>query len=153
MEIRRSRGDRGFPRWDLLGCGIWRCRIGVGMASKMMRWRPWPPLPSKKFQVKLVVKRVEGVGAGDEAAGSGRKIVAEVRWKGPKLSLSSLRRTAKRNRTREEEVSDGGMVEWNEEFETVCTLTAQKENAFHPREVFFSVFNVSRSQSLNCLFT
>ncbi|XP_042467712.1 uncharacterized protein LOC122050908 isoform X1 [Zingiber officinale] len=113
------------------------------MASRMIRWRPWPPLLSKKFQVKLVVKRVEGVGAGDEAADSGRKIVAEVRWKGPKLALSSLRRTAKRNRTREEEVSDGGMVEWNEEFETVCTLTAQKENAFHPWEVVFSLFNVS----------
>ncbi|WOL19614.1 hypothetical protein Cni_G28416 [Canna indica] len=111
------------------------------MAARMMRWRPWPLL-SKKFQVRLVVRRVGGVSAGDEAAALG-KVTAEVKWKGPKVALSSLRRTVKRNRTREEELGDGGLVEWNEEFETVCTLTAHKENAFHPWEIVFVVFNGS----------
>ncbi|XP_074577659.1 uncharacterized protein LOC141834110 [Curcuma longa] len=107
------------------------------MASRMMRWRAL----SRKFQVKLVVRRVEGVGAEDEASTARKKVSLEVRWKGPKLALSSLRRTAKKNRTREEQVGDGGVVEWNEEFETVCTLAAHRENAFHPWEVFFTVFN------------
>ncbi|CAL9175255.1 uncharacterized protein LOC135612065 [Musa acuminata AAA Group] len=111
------------------------------MVSRMMRWRPWPPLLSKKFRVRVVVRRVEGVSGGDEAAGTGRKVAVEVRWKGPKLALSSLRRTARRNRTREEEVGDGGLVEWNEEFETVCTLTPHKESSFQPWEITFIVLN------------
>ncbi|XP_042473757.1 uncharacterized protein LOC122056056 [Zingiber officinale] len=114
------------------------------MASRMMRWRPWPPLLSRKFQVKLVVRRVEGVSAEDEAPAAGKKVSLVVRWKGPKLALSSLRRTAKKNRTREVQVGDGGVVEWNEEFETVCTWTAHRENALHPWEVLFTVFNGSR---------
>ncbi|CAL9090075.1 unnamed protein product [Musa textilis] len=115
------------------------------MPARMMRWRPWPPLSSKKFQVRLVVRRVEGVSAWDEAAAVAevRKVAVEVRWKGPKVALSSLRRTVKRNRTREEEVGDGGVVEWNEEFETVCTLTAHKDSGFHPWEIAFNVFDVS----------
>ncbi|RZR78683.1 hypothetical protein BHM03_00004104 [Ensete ventricosum] len=114
------------------------------MTVTMMRWRPWPPLLSKKFQVRLVVRRVDGVSAGDEAAEEvRRKVAAEVTWKGPKVALSSLRRTVKRNRTREEEVRDGGVVAWNEEFEMVCTLTAHRRNAFHPWEIVFAVFNLA----------
>ncbi|GFZ09254.1 hypothetical protein Acr_20g0010620 [Actinidia rufa] len=30
------------------------------MVVKMMRWRPWPPPPSKKLEVSLVVRRLEG---------------------------------------------------------------------------------------------
>ncbi|RRT68150.1 hypothetical protein B296_00015607 [Ensete ventricosum] len=111
------------------------------MPARMMRWRPWPPLSSKKFQVRLVVRRVEGVSTGDEAASVAevRKVAVEVRWKGPKVALSSLRRTVKRNRTREEEVGDGGVVEWNEEFETVCTLTSHKDSGFHPWDIAFNL--------------
>lgn len=106
-----------------------------------MRWRSRPPLPNK-FKVRLQVKRVEGVRAEMEPDVE-RKVIAEVRWKGPKVTLSSLRRTVKKNRTREEEVGDGGVVEWNEEFESVCTLTPNKENAFYPWEVAINVLNVS----------
>lgn len=74
------------------------------------------------------------------------RVMAEVRWKGPKAALSSLRRTVKRNCTREEEVRDG-LVEWNEEFESVCSLTAHRENSFHPWEIAFAVFNVSTNFS------
>ncbi|KAG6498951.1 uncharacterized protein LOC121995907 isoform X1 [Zingiber officinale] len=112
------------------------------MASRMMRWRPWAPLLSRKFRVKLVVRRIEGVGGGDEAD-AGRKMAVEVTWKGPKLALRSLRRTVKKNRTKEEEVSDGGVVVWNEEFQTLCTLTAHRENDFYPWEVVFTTFNGS----------
>ncbi|XP_010907959.1 uncharacterized protein [Elaeis guineensis] len=110
------------------------------MVARMMRWRPWPPLMSKKFHVRLVVRRMDGVEA-EMAA----RVTAEVRWKGPKAALSSLRRTVKRNCTREEEVRDGS-VEWNEEFESVCSLTAHRENCFHPWEIAFAVFNVGVNQ-------
>lgn len=124
------------------------------MASRMIRWRPWPPLLSRKFRVKLAVRRVEGVGGGDEAeAGAGRKMAVEVRWKGPKLALRSLRRRVKKNRTREEEVGDGGVVVWNEEFQTLCTLSAHRENDFHPWEVVFTAFNVSHNRTLKPYFS
>ncbi|XP_072957028.1 uncharacterized protein [Typha angustifolia] len=114
------------------------------MVARMMRWRPWPPLLAKKFQVKLVVERMEGVRVEEPAA----RVTAEVRWKGAKAALSSLRRTVRRNRTREEEVGrgeeegegEGGVVEWNEEFESVLTLTSHRENVFHPWELSFVVF-------------
>ncbi|KAJ6819215.1 uncharacterized protein M6B38_403395 [Iris pallida] len=112
------------------------------MVAKMMRWRPWPPLLSRKFGVRVLLKKVDGLDAGDGVGGEGRVLVAEVRWKGPKLALGSLRRTVKRNCTREEEVKPGlGSVEWNEEFGSACTLTFHKDDAFHPWEVEIRVFN------------
>ncbi|KAE8700905.1 hypothetical protein F3Y22_tig00110551pilonHSYRG00123 [Hibiscus syriacus] len=93
------------------------------MVVKMMRWRPWPPLVSKKYEV-------------------------EVRWKGLKASLSSLRRTGKRNFTKEVDgVDENGVVVWDEEFQSLCNLSAYKDSVFHPWEIAFSALNVS-SQGL-----
>ncbi|KAJ8484442.1 hypothetical protein OPV22_016927 [Ensete ventricosum] len=103
----------------------------------MVLWWPWPPLLTRKFQVRLVVRRIEGV----SVDGAAEAAAAEVSWKGPKAALSSLRRTVRRNRTREEAVGEGGLVAWNEEFEAACTLTAHRENAFHPWEIAFRVLN------------
>ncbi|KAL9399813.1 hypothetical protein Peur_008774 [Populus x canadensis] len=131
------------------------------MVVKMMRWRPWPPLVSKKYEVRLVVRRMEGwdvvreavaaapgTSSGGDLKDKSEKLTVEIRWKGPKLALSSLRRTAvKRNFTKEVEVcgaegeNGGVLVEWDEEFESLCTLSAYKENVFHPWEISFTVFN------------
>ncbi|KAK4759597.1 hypothetical protein SAY87_022728 [Trapa incisa] len=112
------------------------------MVVKMMRWRPWPPLAERKYEVRLVVRKLEGCDPAPEGAPRG-KVAVEVRWKGPKLALmSSLRRTpVKRNFTREEEFGGDGVVLWDEEFESLCTLSAYKDNAFHPWEIAFTVFN------------
>lgn len=112
----------------------------------MMKWRPWPPLVSKKFDVKLIVRRLEGcnpVQSDVEKAHDFSRMKVEVRWKGPKVALSSLRRTLKRNFTKEEDVRSNGVVEWDEEFNSLCSLSAYKDNAFHPWEIAFTVFNVS----------
>ncbi|OWM82600.1 uncharacterized protein LOC116208321 [Punica granatum] len=108
------------------------------MVAKMMRWRPWPPLPTRKYEVRLVVRRLEGCDPLPEG-----RLAVEVRWKGPKVALmSSLRRTAvKRNFTREEGLGGDGFVVWDEEFESLCALSACKENVFHPWEIAFTVFN------------
>ncbi|EPS73664.1 hypothetical protein M569_01090 [Genlisea aurea] len=119
------------------------------MVVKIMRWRPWPPLASRKFSVRLTVKRLEGfdwVGEGAERDDGG--LAVEIRWKGPKISLGSFRRTVKRNCTREEipkkKAVDGQygavLVEWDEEFHSVCNFTGYKDNAFHPWEINFTVF-------------
>ncbi|EEF38291.1 uncharacterized protein LOC8259776 [Ricinus communis] len=125
------------------------------MVVKMMRWRPWPILGPRKYEVRLVVRRMEGWDLAKESISSDgeekkEKLTVEIRWKGPKFALSSLRRrtTVKRNFTKQVEVSVGGeddnpngVVEWDEEFQSLCTLSPQKENVFHPWEIAFTVFN------------
>ncbi|KAK4755234.1 hypothetical protein SAY87_008991 [Trapa incisa] len=112
------------------------------MVVKMMRWRPWPPPAPRKYEVRLVVRKLEGCDPAPEGAARG-KVAVEVRWKGPKVALmSSLRRTPlKRNFTREEEFGGDGVVLWDEEFENLCTLSAYKENGFYPWKIAFTVFN------------
>ncbi|OWM79021.1 uncharacterized protein LOC116195888 [Punica granatum] len=121
------------------------------MVVKMMRWRPWPPPATKKYEVRLVVRTLQGCDPLPEGAGEDRKLTAEIRWRGPKLALmSSLRRApVKRNFTTEEVLAQNGAVVWEEEFQTVCGLTAYKENVFHPWEIGFTVFNVSSQGSKN----
>ncbi|KAK9061497.1 hypothetical protein SSX86_018679 [Deinandra increscens subsp. villosa] len=114
------------------------------MVVNVIKWRPWPPFLSKKFKVKLVVKKMEG-GNCDPVHADPQKEnhrAVEVRWKGPKITLSSFRRTVKRNFTREEKVVDSnGVVLWDEEFQSVCTLSGSKDNAFNPWEIGFTVLN------------
>jgi hypothetical protein len=70
----------------------------------------------------------------------------EIRWKGPKLALSSLRRNAVvRNFTGEAHPKgdENNVVLWDEEFCSFVNLSANKENGFHPWEIAFTIFNVS----------
>ncbi|MBA0607922.1 hypothetical protein Godav_020185 [Gossypium davidsonii] len=113
------------------------------MVVKMIRWRPWPPLVSKKYEVKLMVRRLEGWDLKREGEEKPEKLAVEIRWKGPKASLGSLRRTVKRNFTKEVDggVGQNGVIIWDEEFQTLCSLSAYKDNVFHPWEIAFSVLN------------
>ncbi|TKY61902.1 hypothetical protein E2542_SST11755 [Spatholobus suberectus] len=116
------------------------------MVVKMMRWRPWPPLVSRKYEVRLVVRRLQGCDLLRDAAREGSRLVVEVRWKGPKLTLGSLRwNSVARNFTREADVDvdDGGaaVVHWDEEFQTLCNLNGYKDNVFHPWEIAFTLLN------------
>ncbi|XP_052624583.1 uncharacterized protein LOC111899810 [Lactuca sativa] len=114
------------------------------MVVNVIKWRPWPPLLSKKFKVKLVVKKMEGENCdlvhADPEKDNHRAV--EIRWKGPKITLSSFRRTVKRNFTREEKVIEpNGVVQWDEEFHSICTLSGSKDNAYNPWEIGFTVLS------------
>ncbi|KAG4142297.1 hypothetical protein ERO13_D06G121600v2 [Gossypium hirsutum] len=112
------------------------------MVVKMMRWRPRPSMVSKKYEVKLIVRRLEGWNMVGEGWEKPEKLKVEIRWKGPKASLSSLRRTVKRNFTKEvDSVDENDVIVWDEEFQTLCNLSAYKENTFHPWEIVFSALN------------
>ncbi|KAL0344879.1 UNVERIFIED_CONTAM: hypothetical protein Sradi_4319200 [Sesamum radiatum] len=122
------------------------------MVVKIMRWRPWPPLISRKYEVKLSVHRLEGGGdwVHEGAEKDNGDLAVEIRWKGPKISLGTFRRTVKRNCTRAEVVKrvDGPngavLVEWDEEFQSVCSLSGYKDNVFHPWEINFTVLHMWR---------
>ncbi|XP_071721119.1 uncharacterized protein [Rutidosis leptorrhynchoides] len=115
------------------------------MVVKMMKWRPWPPIVSRKFEVKLVVKNCDpnGVVLWDHG-------VVEIKWKGPKNSLGSFRRTVKRDVTKMGEIDDqNGVVLWDQEFVAVCTFSGYKDNEFLPWEIGFTILNGSTTGPKN----
>lgn len=97
--------------------------------------------------MRLNVRRLEcGDWVHEGADKDNGGLAVEIRWKGHKISLGSFRRSVKRNCTREEaarSVAGGVLVEWDEEFRTVCSLSGHKENVFHPWEIGFTVLHVS----------
>ncbi|KAK4359881.1 hypothetical protein RND71_022110 [Anisodus tanguticus] len=106
------------------------------MVVKMMRWRPWPELSSKKFEAKITVDCLKGLNFSQDF----QRLAVEIKWKGSKgnnpLTLSSLKRKSlKKNFTKEESLKDDGIVHWNEEFQSLCNFSVSKENSFHPWEV------------------
>ncbi|KAH9298947.1 hypothetical protein KI387_030629 [Taxus chinensis] len=125
---------------------FWRpARFRPEMVVKMMKWRPWPPLCSKKFKVKLVLHCLEGLVI--EGDGEGLKMGVNVKWKGPKGNKlgSRFRRNVKRNCSAFQPVGSDGVVEWNEDFENVCVLTMGKEEGagFQPWEVCLDIVHNS----------
>ncbi|KAK7268113.1 hypothetical protein RIF29_20800 [Crotalaria pallida] len=120
------------------------------MVVKMMKWRPWPPLVWRKYEVKLIVRSLMGCDllreCSEKASTEFPRLAVEIKWKGPKSTLSSLRRNAvARNITKEVEVEvdaeRNGVVRWDEEFQSSCNLSAYRDNVFQPWEISFTVFN------------
>lgn len=106
----------------------------------MINWK----VSSKKFVANITVHQLKGLKSSPQLQDPPRFSV-EITWKGPKgNALTSLRRSVMRNFTKEEILrEEDWVVEWNEEFQSVCNLSICKDGVFHPWEVSFTVFNVS----------
>ncbi|KAI3721720.1 hypothetical protein L2E82_32738 [Cichorium intybus] len=118
------------------------------MVVGMMKWRPWPPLSSKKIEVKIIIRHLQGLPENTATADDGSqdlsRLAVEVKWKGSNKSnnpLSFKRRSVRRNVTKKGSLKDDGAVEWNEEFVTVCNFLGLKDGGFHQWEVAFTVFD------------
>ncbi|KAL8241533.1 hypothetical protein R6Q59_014887 [Mikania micrantha] len=119
------------------------------MVAGMMKWRPWPPLSSKKFQVKLIIRQIQGLINKSATADGGSQdisnnLAVEVKWKGCNKSnnpLSFNRRSVRRNVTMIGSWKDDGVIEWNEEFIAVCDFLGLKDGGFHQWDVAFKVFD------------
>ncbi|CAM8980824.1 unnamed protein product [Rhodiola kirilowii] len=113
------------------------------MVVKMMKWIPWPPMVTRKYEVTLCVRRLEG---GDRVWGgvgseNSVKMAVEIRWKRQKVGLSSLRRSVKPSMTEKVGLGENGVVCWDEQFMRVCSLSGYKDNVFHPREICFNLLD------------
>ncbi|KAG2262583.1 hypothetical protein Bca52824_069662 [Brassica carinata] len=114
-----------------------------------MRWPPWPPLFAVKFDVIVVVHRIEGLnsdGDCDQRGGTTSTVarkrpVVEVKWRGPRAVVALKRSSVERSYTEEGGFRGDGVVEWNEEFKRVCEFSVYKEGEFLPWLVSFTVFN------------
>ncbi|XP_061362482.1 uncharacterized protein LOC133306208 [Gastrolobium bilobum] len=109
------------------------------VVNMMRRWRP------RKYEVRLVVKSLQGCDLLRDSVQKDSRLTVEIKWKGPKLTLGSLRRTpVARNFTKEADIEvdgDGAVVHWDEEFHSVCNFNAYKDNVFHTWEIAFTLFN------------
>lgn len=111
----------------------------------MMKWRPWPPLVSRKYEVRLIVKRL--LSYDQQLRESDARLMVEIKWKGNNKSTLLRRSSVAKNFTKDAAVviDDSGatIVNWDEEFQNVCNLNAYKDNnVFHPWEIAFSLVNV-----------
>ncbi|XP_024964624.1 uncharacterized protein LOC112504900 [Cynara cardunculus var. scolymus] len=116
------------------------------MVVGMMKWRPWPPLSSKKFKAKIIIRHLQGLPATSDGGSQDLSgLAVEVKWKGSNKSNNPLRfkRSVRRNVTKEGFLKDDGIVEWNEEFDTVCNFLGLRDGGFHQWEVAFTVFDGS----------
>lgn len=114
------------------------------MVVGMMKWRPWPPLSSKKFEAKIIIRQLQGFPATSDGGSQDLSgLAVEVKWKGSNKSNNplSFKRSVRRNVTKEGSLKDDGIVEWNEEFVSVCNFLGLKDGGFHQWEVAFTVFD------------
>lgn len=122
------------------------------MVVNMIKWRPWPPSQSKKFEAKILVRCLSGLQPIDGGDDGMSKLTVEIKWKGSRTNgFGSLRKkSVKRVSTREETLGQNGVVQWDEEFKTVCGFFGSKDKpdgVFNPWEVSFLVFNASEKRS------
>ncbi|KAG6553210.1 hypothetical protein Mapa_005270 [Marchantia paleacea] len=100
------------------------------MVIKVMRW-PLRANVSKKYQVNIVLHRVDGLCVG-QGADEETRLLVNLRWKGSRTALGSRFKGMKSVRTSSVLLGPSGAVEWEEEFENICGFTMTKEGTFQP---------------------
>lgn len=108
------------------------------MVIKVMKW-PLRQLLSKKYQVNLVLNRLDGLSTAESEES---KLYVDLKWKGPKRALGSRFRSMKRDKTNALPVENSGCITWDKEFEHVCVLTNDKVGVFQPWHVYFVLCKV-----------
>ncbi|KAL2943016.1 Glucosamine-6-phosphate deaminase [Bienertia sinuspersici] len=125
-----------------------------------MKWRPWLPLQSKKFDVRIMVQSIKGLQVIDDDDEKFKgvdfdrlsKLKVEIKWKGSKnIGFRPLKKkTVKKDFSKEVGLSQNGVVLLDDEFKRVCEFCWSKYDMmgdFHPWEVVFLVFYNSKKQT------
>lgn len=111
----------------------------------MTKW-PWLPGPTKRLHVKVKPLKLEGFYTEFEKERERNVIVLKMKWKGPKSGLAPFCRasTCQRNYSSPKFSREGGQVEWDNEFESICNFwVGSKDKSFSPWDVSFNVLYVS----------
>ena len=117
----------------------------------MLKWKPWLPLPSKGFHVKMKLHGLHGlshlINPGKSMASTKisemNKIIVKMKWKGPRRALGlRLKPNPYRAKTSMKRPEDSSTVKWEEDFEHTCIITATKDNQFLPWDVNFTICQV-----------
>ena len=113
------------------------------MVIKVMKW-PLRQFTSKKYQVNVVLNRLEGLSIAETSKEQHEetKLFVDLKWKGPKGALGSRFRSMKREKTNALPVEDSGCITWNQEFEHVCLLTSDRLGVFQPWHVYLVLCKV-----------
>ncbi|KAM7262750.1 hypothetical protein ACFE04_000433 [Oxalis oulophora] len=96
----------------------------------MKRWRSWPPWISKKYESNILVKRVDGLINNFDGK---KRLVVEIIWKGQKSNIG-LKRSVRKNFTEAGGFCGDGVVQWNQEFQSLCNFSSYKDGVFVPWE-------------------
>jgi hypothetical protein len=112
----------------------------------MMKWSPrMGARGTKKLHVKVNQLKLEVIWKGKVE--DDKIVVAEMKWRGPPKPgvLAPFYRTStcQRNYTGERCLGRGKPVQWNSEFDSVCSFSVSNDGSLGPWNVSFKVLHVS----------
>lgn len=103
-----------------------------------MKWRAWQ---SKKLEARITVHHLKS-----GVVRPCSRYSVEIKWKGTKgISLSSLRKSVRRNSTKEVLSNQDGIAVWDDQFRCFCRFPANKDGFLHPWDLSFTVFSGTNS--------
>ncbi|KAM3711418.1 hypothetical protein ACJW31_01G106400 [Castanea mollissima] len=128
-----------------------------------MKWSPWAAGVVKRLHVKVSQLKLEGfceqkVEDDDRGDGDGDEddkiVVIAMKWKGPKVGLGLVPFPFNRTSTRQRDYTNqrcssnkGQPIEWDDEFECVCSFSISKDGSFGHWEVTFNVLYGENTES------
>ncbi|XP_023922843.2 uncharacterized protein LOC112034262 [Quercus suber] len=127
-----------------------------------MKWSPWAAGVVKRLHVKVNQLKLEGFceqkvedDGGDGDDDDDKKIVViAMKWKGPKAGLGLVPFPFYRTSTRQRDYTNqrcsstkGQPIEWDVEFESVCSFSISKDGSFGHWEVTFNVLYGENTES------
>ena len=122
----------------------------------LMRRSPRPVPQNRKLSVCIFVDELVGE-LGTLNGGSEGSIFVDVKWKGPRATISYLRKSQNRGKTSKRILSN--VISWNEIFEHECVLVqnhkagvSSKTLSFQPWDVNFVFRKVRSHLNVSCSF-
>lgn len=112
-----------------------------------MKWSPWPGGSTRRFHVKVNQLKLHGFSCENERE---KALLIEVKWKGPKKNGGPSgvlmapfygRSRCQKNYTGRGFFGKGEIVEWDDEFQSLCNFGSKQSAA--PWDLTFTFVHVS----------
>ncbi|KAI5355112.1 hypothetical protein L3X38_008007 [Prunus dulcis] len=111
-----------------------------------MKWSPWTRGGTKRFHVKVNQIKLEGFDYNGKVVGDEKQrvgVVVEVKWKGSQAPFYGRRSSRhQKNYTSHRFLSRGHeVVEWDDEFQSLCSFGWKQGGAFSPWDLTFTLLH------------